>query len=102
MKIYSLFKILSFCGITIFFINFIICFLFLAEFYVMFWLTMPFIVITLAAYSSVCLIDEFFAEIKISEHSKRKVLYMEDYKRNKKERLLDNNNFDEFEKSTAC
>jgi len=67
MKIYSflkVLKILCFLSMGIFFVNFTICVLFLVEFDIMVWLTMPFIVFVFAAFSGVCFIDMFLSEKK--------------------------------------
>ncbi len=91
MKVYSLFLLLkkiSFFGIIIFFINFIICWILQTDFNIMIVCTMPFILITFGCYCAVCIIEDFLPVKKYIIENKRNIVKRQD--------------FEEFERYSAC
>ena len=105
MKIYSLKEVLKkvcFFSNVLFFVNFIVCFLLKVEFNAMVWLTMPFILIVLAAFSTVCFIDEFFLQNKCTVQNKCKIINIKNYKERNNYKFSECGDSSEFEKSSVC
>ena len=104
MKIYSLtifFKIASVCGIILFFLSFFICVLFKVMFDIMVYITLPFILFTFIFYSIVSFMEDFVDREKACVENKNRVINIEKRQECKK-KFIKENNFDDFEKSSAC
>ncbi len=105
MKIHSMLKILkkiSFGGILLFFVNFLICTLFSVKYNYMVWATLPLAVLTFISYSTYCIFENIFIN-EVTENiceNKNKIVSIRKYKN--KSNQTDVTKYEHYEKTSAC